>query len=272
MSIETGLIGALIASARVRAAALGRRQLAEMEKTAAAYQPRDAEFRSNLVANRRPNVIAECKRRSPLKGVLRHEYDVTSIAAGYERVGAAAVSVLTEPAFFDGALDHLHAVRATVSLPVLRKDFIVDERQMVESRAAGADAVLLIAAALSPDEMCTLVSSARALGLAVLVEVHDEPELETALASGAEIVGVNCRDLRTMTLFPETQERLASRIPGNVVRVAESGIRSRADIERLKSAGYQAFLVGERLMTSRDPAHALTRLLDAPRERREEAR
>ena len=207
------------------------------------------------------HVIAECKRRSPSRGVLCEDYVPAAIAAGYARGGAAAISVLTEPTFFDGDMAHLEAVRDAVTLPLLRKDFIVDEYQLVEARAAGADAVLLIAAALDDREMQQLMRAADVLRLDVLVEVHDEAELDRALASDATLIGVNNRNLRTLDVDVEASIRLASRLPATVIAVAESGLRTRDDLERLADLGYRAFLIGERLMTTPDPGVALAALL-----------
>jgi indole-3-glycerol phosphate synthase len=203
------------------------------------------------------SVIAECKRRSPSKGLLRADYDPVGIARSYEQAGAAAISVLTEPTFFDGALSHLEAVRAAVEIPLLRKDFMVDRYQLLEARAAGADAILLIVAALDDERLMTLRREAESLGLDALVEVHDEAELDRAIAAGADVIGVNSRNLRTLEVDLEASDRLAARIPAHVVAVAESGLRSREDIDRLAARGYRAFLVGERLMTAADPGAAL---------------
>jgi indole-3-glycerol phosphate synthase len=207
------------------------------------------------------NVIAECKRRSPSRGVLRADYDAAAIAERYEVNGAAAVSVLTEPAFFDGSLEDLLAVRSRVGVPLLRKDFIVDEYQLVEARAAGADAVLLIVAALEPDALRTLHVRATGLGLAALVEVHDRDELTIALDVGARVIGVNNRNLRTLEVTPSLSVEIIDGIPDYVVAVAESGLRDRADLCRLRDAGYDAFLVGERLVSAPDPGRALGELL-----------
>jgi len=211
----------------------------------------------------RVNVIAECKRRSPSRGVLRWEYEPASIARGYEASGAAAISVLTEPAFFDGALAHLESVRAAVSLPVLRKDFILDPYQVWEARAAGADAILLIAAALDDAALLALLAEAREASLEALVEVHDEEELGRALAAGAAIVGVNNRDLRTLNVDIGTSRRLAPLLPSGVIAVAESGLRTEGDLRELQAIGYRGFLVGERFMTAGDPGAALGALLAA---------
>jgi indole-3-glycerol phosphate synthase len=207
------------------------------------------------------NVIAECKRRSPSKGVLLDVYDPVAMATQYERGGAAAISVLTEPTFFDGSLDHLASVRASVGLPLLRKDFIVDDYQLLEARAAGADAVLLIVAALAQHELVRLQARAVDLGLAALVEVHDEVELSRAIDAGAAIIGVNNRNLRTLTVDLDASFRLVSRMPKDVVAVSESGLQSRQDLDKLASAGYHAYLIGERFMTAIDPAGAVAELI-----------
>src|SRR5262245_41411016 len=198
----------------------------------AAVQPATRGFRAAL-SRSGVNVIAECKRRSPSKGLLRPEYDPVAIARSYERSGAAAISVLTEPTFFDGELSHLEAVRSAVSVPLLRKDFIVDGYQLLEARAAGAGAVLLIVAAIGGVALSTLRQMAVTLGLDALVEVHDDKELDRALAAGADLVGVNNRNLRTLEVDLEASDRLAARVPADVVAVAESGLRSRHDIDRL---------------------------------------
>ncbi len=255
-----GLLAAIVASARVRAASISRGALADLERMAARRAPRADAFLRAIRRGDRTNVIAECKRRSPLKGLLRSDYVPAEIAAAYERAGAAAVSVLTEPQFFDGRLDDLQEVRSEVDIPVLRKDFIVDERQLIEARAAGADAVLLIVAALTDGEVLRLTNAAHDLGLAVLIEVHEADEVERAVDAGAQAIGVNARNLRTMRVTPESVTAMASLIPSRTARVAESGITCREQIRALKSAGYDAFLVGERLMTSDLPGEALAEL------------
>jgi indole-3-glycerol phosphate synthase len=183
------------------------------------------------------------------------------IARGYEAAGAAAVSVLTEPTFFDGALAHLEAVRAAVELPLLRKDFIIDPYQIVESAAAGADAVLLIASALDDVTLRALIAEANDRGLAALVEVHTEDEFVRAVAAGARIVGVNNRSLKTLTVDVGLSDRLARLLSHSQLPVAESGLRTPEDLERLRALGYLAFLIGERFMTTPDPGKALARLL-----------
>ena len=225
-----------------------------------ARTPRGAVFEAALARSDRVNVIAECKRRSPSKGVLCADYAPVDIARAYERGGAAAISVLTEPAFFDGALEHLSAVREAVGIPVLRKDFIVDEYQLLEARAAGADAILLIVAALDQPRLVALQEKAWSLGLAVLVEVHDDLELAKARDAGARLIGVNNRDLRTLAVDVSASERLAKAMPAGVVAISESGLQSRSDLERLAAQGYRAFLIGERFMTDPDPARAIKEL------------
>jgi indole-3-glycerol phosphate synthase len=222
--------------------------------------PAGRRFEAALGATDRVNVIAECKRRSPSKGVLAADYDPARIAMLYEQGGAVAISVLTEPTFFDGSLEHLTAVRARVGLPLLRKDFIVDEYQLFEARAAGADAILLIVAALEQPALVALQQRASALGLATLVEVHDEAELVRAIDSGARVIGVNNRSLRTLAVDVEASDRLAARLPRGVTGVSESGLKSREELDRLAAAGYRAFLIGERFMTDPDPAGAIRNL------------
>jgi indole-3-glycerol phosphate synthase len=205
-------------------------------------------------------VIAEFKRRSPSAGQLRHEPVVEKIVSAYERGGASALSVLTEGPHFDGSLEDLHAARQACELPVLRKDFIVDPYQLYEARAAGADAVLLIVAALSDVELAALHGEARALELDVLVEVHDRAELQSALSVGASIVGINNRDLRDFSVDVERTFRLMSELPETVVAVSESGIATAEQLKRLEDAGVQAVLVGEALMRAPDPEAALRAL------------
>jgi indole-3-glycerol phosphate synthase len=256
------LLATIVAAARARVDAQAELVPLEAVRGAVATAPPVRKFRDALVRADRIHVIAECKRRSPSRGVLRREYDPVAIARQYERAGAAAVSVLTEPTFFDGELDHLRAVRGAVGLPLLRKDFIVSAYQVLEARAAGADAVLLIAAALGDDELDALRAEARVIGLDALVEVHDEAELARALAAGADLVGVNNRNLRTLTVDVDASRRLARLLPSHVVGVAESGLRAAADLNAAREAGYSACLVGERLMTAAHPGEALRELID----------
>ena len=235
--------------------------LAALSQRAASMPSRDGRFQAALSGTGGYNVIAECKRRSPSRGVLRAEYDPVAIATGYADAGAAAISVLTEPTFFDGSLDHLKGVSAAVDVPVLRKDFIVAEYQLLEAKAAGADAVLLIVAALRPAELKVLHDHARRHGLDVLVEVHDATELAIAIDAGARIVGVNNRNLRTLEVDVHASETLIGRMPSGIVAVSESGLRSADDLRRLKALGYSAFLIGERFMTAAEPGEQLKALL-----------
>lgn len=256
------LLAAIVAATRKIVEVRQQREpLAALARRAAARPPRPGVFRAALAAGNRVNIIAECKRRSPSRGVLRADYDPVAVATAYAAAGAAAISVLTEPTFFDGALEHLAAVRDAVETPLLRKDFIVCDYQLLEARAAGADAVLLIVAALSRDEIERLLHAAAGLGLDVLTEVHDARELDVAIEVGAPIIGVNNRNLRTLTVDVHASEALVARIPRGVVAVSESGLKTRDDLQRLTALGYGAFLVGERFMTASDPGEALRALI-----------
>lgn len=248
------------ATKQTTAARAARTPITELVRLASRRAATGRSFRDALSRSAAPRVIAECKRRSPSKGILRRDYQPAAHAAAYAEAGAAAISVLTEPTFFDGSLEHLEQVRAAVSVPLLRKDFIVSEYQLLEAVASGADAVLLIVGALTDDELWQLISMASSLGLAPLVEVHDRVELERAIAAEADIIGVNSRNLRTLTVDPGVLDELGPMIPQGVVGVAESGIRTPADIARLSAAGYSAFLVGERLIVEPDPGAALKAL------------
>ncbi|MCH1883108.1 indole-3-glycerol phosphate synthase TrpC [Agrococcus sp. ARC_14] len=201
-----------------------------------------------------PHIIAEVKRASPSKGALADIPEPAVLAASYQAGGASTISVLTEERRFLGSLDDLRAVREAVSVPVLRKDFIADEYQLLEARAFGADVVLLIVAALEPHRLVQLHEFAVDLGLSVLVEVHDEREIDAALAAEARILGVNTRDLKTFTMHPERFAELRARIPAGTVAVAESGVREVADVARYRQDGADAVLVGEALVTDGDPA------------------
>jgi indole-3-glycerol phosphate synthase len=223
-------------------------------------EPNGAGFEHALRTSPAPRVIAECKRRSPSRGILRRNYHPPEHARAYEAAGAAAISVLTEPTFFDGSLDHLTAVRQAVTVPILRKDFIVSAYQIVEAAVAGADAVLLIVGALEQRLLRGLIVDALDHGLAALVEVHDVDEIERAVDAGATIVGVNSRNLRTLAVDPSALDNAAAHIPRGITAVAESGIRSPEDLVRLGGLGYHAFLVGGRLITEADPGAALGRL------------
>lgn len=203
------------------------------------------------------SVIAEVKRRSPSKGALADIPDPTVLAAAYARGGAAAISVLTEQRRFGGSLDDLRAVRAAVETPILRKDFIVSSYQLVEGRAAGADLALLIVAALDDTELRRLYAEARELGLTVLVEVHDEPETERAIELGAELIGVNARNLKTLAVDNDAFGRLSKLIPDDRIKVAESGIGGPDDVQRFVEEGARVVLVGEALVTDGDPEAAV---------------
>jgi indole-3-glycerol phosphate synthase len=208
------------------------------------------------------NVIAELKKASPSAGVLRENFAPASLAKGFEEAGAAALSVLTEEQFFQGALAYLRDARAATSVPVLRKDFILEPWQVWEARAANADSFLLIVAALSRSALGELIALGRELKMEPLVEVHTAEELDIAIAAGAQIIGVNNRDLNTLAVRVETSFELVNEIPNGCVAVSESGLRSRDDLERLRAAGFDAFLIGEHLMREADPGAGLRRLLN----------
>ncbi|MGH9669005.1 MAG: indole-3-glycerol phosphate synthase TrpC [Terriglobales bacterium] len=206
-------------------------------------------------------VIAELKKASPSKGTLRGTYQVAKLAAELEQAGAAALSVLTDEKFFEGSVADLREASAAAQIPCLRKDFIVDEFQILEAKANGADAVLLIAGALAAGQLAALATNSREMGLDVLCEIHDHRELQIAVAAGCDLIGVNSRDLKTFRVDVETALRLGPAIPRPALRVAESGIQSAADLRKLRAAGYHAFLIGEHLMQAADPARALRALL-----------
>jgi indole-3-glycerol phosphate synthase len=238
--------------------AQGLARAGEFERRAAARTDfRD--FRGALTSQP-PAIIAEIKQASPSAGTLSERFDPASIARTYHRGGAAALSVLTDRQFFQGALGDLETARAAVTLPVLRKDFTLDEFHVIEAAAHGADAILLIAALLEEAELRRFRELAARHRMAALVEVHDASELDRALGSGAEMVGVNNRNLHTFEVSLRTSLDLSERIPAGVIKVSESGIHSREDVARLQSAGYYAFLVGEHLMRSPDPAASLRAL------------
>ncbi len=230
----------------------------DLERRAATRLPA-RDFRAALLANK-PAVIAEIKKASPSKGVFLKNYDPATIARTYFAGGATCLSVLTDRDYFQGSFADLEAARNAVPLPVLRKDFTIDELHVIEAAAHNADAILLIAAILTESEMRRLRELAASFGMAALVEVHDGDELQSAIGSGATIIGVNNRNLHTFEVTLDTSLKLAERIPSDVVKVAESGIHSRADVMKLEAAGFQAFLVGEHLMKSSDPAAALKAL------------
>jgi len=257
-----GVLGSLVADAERRAAALASEEAALRERAAAAppVPSMVAAFLSPSVG-----VIAEVKRRSPSKGAIRPGISTQRQVAAYEAGGASALSILTEPERFGGSAQDLVAARAGSSLPLLRKDFLVSEVQLAEARALGASAVLLIARALAPGRLRDLASAAASFGLETLVEVRDESELADALSVRATMIGVNNRDLETLDIDPATSERLIPLIPLDRIAVAESGIQSRADVERFAECGADAVLVGSAISGSDDPTSAVRALVDVRR-------
>lgn len=249
-----------IVSAHREKAAADPRDLGVLVE-AAKQSPPVRGFAAALQATEGIAVIAEVKRRSPSKGLLAADLDPSLVAKSYAQAGAACLSVLTDEEFFGGSEADLRAARAAAGLPVLRKDFTVCPADVCDARLMGADAVLLIVAALGPDELPELLGLSRELGIDALVEVHDEQEAERALAAGAELVGVNQRDLFTFEVDTARAKRVGANLPGNVVRVAESGIRTAEDVIELREAGFDAVLVGEALVTAADPGAALGALL-----------
>lgn len=253
----------IVNATRVKVAAAKRgADLRELEHRSEQHIPR--EFRQTLERQAKAGVrvIAELKKASPSKGLIRADFHAAELARALEESGAAALSVLTDEEFFQGSLENLRLASEAVKIPCLRKDFILDEFQLLEARANGADAVLLIVAVLSNAQLNRLALGAGLHGLDVLCEVHDENEMQRALDAGCDLIGVNTRDLRTFHVDPETAFRLVTKMPKNVLAVAESGIRSSEDIIRLREAGYKAFLIGESLMRADSPADALRTLLD----------
>ncbi len=240
-------------------AAVPRAELEAAARAAPGVRDFVGAMRARIAAGE-PAVIAEIKRASPSRGLLRERFEPASIARSYEAAGAACLSVLTDRDYFQGAPEHLRAARAACALPVLRKDFIVDPYQVLEARAMGADCVLLIAAALDGKEMRDLESVAAALGMAVLVEVHDAAELDAALALATPLIGINNRNLRTFETRLETTLDLLPRIPQGRIAVTESGILAPGDVDRLRRAGVGGFLVGEAFMRSPEPGQALGHL------------
>ncbi len=236
--------------------------LRALERRAAEHQPRGFRERLRRTAQGGPAIIAELKKASPSKGLIRADFRPADLALELERAGAAALSVLTDEEFFQGSLDYLQQASAATSLPCLRKDFIVDEFQILESRAHRADAILLIVASLEQEELVVFARSAQAHNLDVVCEVHDEGELQRALDAGCDLIGVNSRDLKTFKVDLATAFRLAEKVPSECVRVAESGIHSGADLARLRAAGYDAFLIGESLMRAERPGEALKVLME----------
>jgi indole-3-glycerol phosphate synthase len=256
-------LDSIVAAARQRVSERRRTaDLGALERAAAKHAPRGFLNQLRKVSQDGIAVIAELKKASPSKGLIRADFKPSVLARELEQAGAAGLSVLTDEPFFQGSLQYLREASTSTSIPCLRKDFIVDEFQIVEARANCADAVLLIVAALTQKELLSLAASARAHQLDVLCEAHDERELERALDAGCRLIGINNRDLRTFDVTPQTALRLAEKIPAGCFRVAESGIHSGADMARLRAAGYEAFLIGESLMKAERPGVALTNLLE----------
>ncbi len=241
--------------------AKGYTDVRALARQAERSQPRGFASALRNAADRNFGIIAELKKASPSRGMIRPNFHPAALASELADAGATCLSVLTDEEFFQGSLDYLSEAAAKVKIPLLRKDFMVDEFQIVEARANSADAILLIVAALTDAELKSLSALAKDLRLDVLCEVHDEAELDRALNAGCDIIGVNNRDLRTFHVDLNTAMRLAPKIPANVLRVAESGIGTGDDIARLRSAGFQAFLIGESLMKQDHPGEALRELI-----------
>lgn len=257
----THVLRKIVDAKRQRVRELEKRVPAPIVRKMASLAPDVPSFRRAFESGAKTNVIAEVKKASPSAGVLIDPLEVERLVSIYAKAGASAISVVTEEDFFHGNLGWVRTAGSVSGLPVLRKDFVFDEYQVMETRAAGASALLLIVAMLESAELAQLLGVAEDLGLDAVVEVHDEQELDEALSAGARIVGVNNRDLKTFEVRLETAERLGALIPGDVTFIAESGIRSRADVERLAAAGARGFLVGEQLLRASDPGKALRDLL-----------
>lgn len=251
----------IVAATRKRVAQNRTRAPQELERQAENHRPRGFRRSLEVVGRLRPAVIAELKKASPSRGLIRTDFEPTELANELAAAGAAALSVLTDEEHFQGSLENLRKASAATKLPCLRKDFIVDEVQILEARANSADAILLIAAALSQEELLRLASRAAEFDLDVLCEVHDETELQRAIDAGCKLIGVNSRDLRTFQVDLQTAFRLAEKMPKNVLSVAESGIHNSNDIMQLRDAGYGAFLIGESLMKAESPGMTLRALL-----------
>ena len=259
------ILDEIVASKRREVVAARRRMPLEELEAQAAEAPPVRDFRAVLEGPGPIRLIAEVKKASPSAKVIRADFDPVAVARTYQDHGAACISVLTDVPYFQGHLSYLARVRASVAIPLLRKDFLIDEYQVVEARLAGADAILLIAEILDDDTMATLLGRARAMGMSALVELHDPANLPRVLAAGADLVGINNRDLRRFDTDIEHTLRLRDQVPPSVVLVSESGIRTRQDVERLGAAGVSAILVGESLMRSQDIGLAVERLWACPR-------
>jgi indole-3-glycerol phosphate synthase len=257
----TTILDEIVHSKRQEIAAARMRMPLEELETQAAEAPPVRDFRAALAGPGPIQLIAEVKKASPSAKVIRADFDPVAIARTYQEHGAACISVLTDAPYFQGHLSYLARVRASVAIPLLRKDFLIDEYQVVEARMAGADAILLIAEILDEPTMTALLNQARGMGMAALVELHDPVNLARVLAAGADLVGINNRDLRHFDTDIEHTLRLRDQIPSEVMVVSESGIRSRLDVNRLERAGVSAILVGESLMRAPDMAVAVERLL-----------
>ncbi len=255
------ILDEIVASKHQEVATARRRFPLEELEAQAATAPPVRDFRAALEGPGPIQLIAEVKKASPSAQVIRADFDPVAIARIYQEHGAACISILTDAPYFQGHLAHLARVRASVAIPLLRKDFLIDDYQVVEARLAGADAILLIAEILDDAQLVRLREQAQRLGMAALVEFHDPANLSRVLASGADLVGVNNRDLKSFVTDIEHTLRLRDQIPPEVVLVSESGIRNRADVERLEAAGISAILVGESLMRSPDMGLAVERLL-----------
>lgn len=256
------ILNEIVAATRRRVAEIKlTADLRHLERQAANHVPRGFQRRLKSISAQGPAVIAELKRASPSRGLIRSGFDAEKLASEFESAGAAALSVLTDAEFFQGSLENLQRASGSTRLPCLRKDFVIDEFQLLEARAYGADAVLLIVAALSPTELTTLARGAIDYKLDVMCEVHDEAELKIAMDSGCSLIGVNNRNLQTFQVDLRTAFRLADSIPKSAFPVAESGIHTGADIAALLAVGYRAFLIGESLMKAESPGEALKSLL-----------
>jgi len=255
------ILDEIVAAKRGQVAESRRRMPIDELEAQAAEAPPARDFRAMIAEPGPIRLIAEVKKASPSAGVLRDDFDPVAIARIYQAHGASCLSVLTDAPYFQGHLAHLARVRAAVAIPLLRKDFLIDPYQVVEARMAGADAVLLIAEILDDEALASLLALARSLGMAALVELHDADQLPRVLGAGADLVGINNRDLRTFVTDLDHTLRLRDRIPPEVAVVSESGIRTRADVDRLEAAGVSAILVGETLMRSADIGAAVEGLL-----------
>ncbi len=259
--MNKSILDDIVATKRQEVAAARQRMPLEELEARASEAPPARDFRVALAESGPIQLIAEVKKASPSADVIRPDFDPVAIARVYQEHGAACISVLTDTPYFQGHLSHLARVRASVVLPLLRKDFLFNEYQVVEARLAGADAILLIAEILDDLTMAALLKRARMMGMSALVELHDAANLPRVLAAGADLVGINNRDLRHFVTDIEHTLRLRDRIPPGIIVVSESGIQSRRDVERLEAAGVSAILVGESLMRADDPGLAVERLL-----------